>query len=94
MARDGPNQHAYWTQPNFLTHVDHLLKLQDIQNLSQTSSLIDRICLLKLTRNGLFKSTFYQIILKFEYILRQIQQNWLEMQSHCVTDNTSPWFNK
>ena len=94
MARDGPNQHAYCTQPNFLTHVDHLLKLQDIQNLSLKGSLIDRICLLKLTSNGPFKSTFYQIILKLEHFLRQIQQNWLEMQSRCVSDNTSPWFNK
>ena len=25
------SQHAYWTQPNFLTHVAHLLKPQDIK---------------------------------------------------------------
>ena len=57
MAWDGPNQHAYWTQQNFLTHVAHLLKLQDIQNSSQTNRLFDQFCwiwLLKRTRNGLF----------------------------------------
>ena len=35
---------ARLTQPNFLTHIAHLLKLQDIQNLSQTSRVIDQFC--------------------------------------------------
>ena len=62
-----PKQHAYWTQPNFLTHVAHLLKLQEIQNLSQKSCLIDQfywIWLLKRTRNGLFELFLDQIIVK------------------------------
>ena len=34
------NQHADWTQPNFLTHVALLWKLQDIQYSSQISPLL------------------------------------------------------
>ena len=44
MVRDWPNQHGYWTQQNLLTHVAHLLKLQDIQNSSQTERFIDQVC--------------------------------------------------
>ena len=57
MAWDRANQHAYWTQQDFLIHVAHLLKLQNIQNSSQTNCWIDQFCwiwLLKRTRNGPF----------------------------------------
>ena len=97
MAWDRPNQHAYWTQQNFLTHIAHLLKLQDTQNSSQTNWLIDQFFwswLLKRTRNGVFQPIFHQIIVKIVNFWSQIQLNQLVIQSHCVSDNTSSWFNK
>ena len=98
MAWDEPNQHAYWMQPKFLTHVAHLLKLQDIQTSSQTSRIIDQILLNLASKNGLemayFRSFIDQFIVKSRRSFAPNSAKLVEMQSRCVTDNTSPWFNK
>ena len=41
-----------------------------------------------------FSPFLTKLLLKVVHILRQIQQNWLEMQSRCVNDNIFSWFNK
>ena len=43
------------------------------------------------TKNGPFLT---KLLWKVVHFLRQIQQNWLNMQSGCVSDNSSPCFNK
>ena len=39
-----------------------------------------------------FSPFFNKLLCKVGHFLRQIQQNWLQMQSRCIIENTSPWF--
>ena len=64
MAWDRPNQHAYWPQSNFLTHVAHLLKHQDIQNIPQTSCLIDQFCWIWLLKMAHFSPFLTKLLWK------------------------------
>ena len=58
---------CYWTQTIFLTYVAHLLRLQDIQNSSQTSHLIDQffwIWLLKRVKMTYFSPFLTKLLWK------------------------------